>query len=230
MSGGARMSSTVPSLVCQARHDPDLTPYAIAPSRMVHGRTHKRVVFVCGGQMGKSVSILHTIGGALRSVADAYLYVGPTKEFIRDQWEPRIMDMLDNTPLSDRVVRGRRAKVTRKVISGVVLRLAGGGSSSGLKSDPFGLCVTDEADELMANVKGAGDPIRLIDVRGETHADFVHYITSTPSEGPSEVDVDQESGLRVLGRGRREGNCVDHLAALAVGHALSLGVAVSALR
>jgi phage terminase large subunit GpA-like protein len=47
----------------------------------------------------------------------------------------------------------------------------------------------------MANVRGAGDPIRLVDRRGDTYADFVHYITSTPSEGPSDVELDPDSGL-----------------------------------
>src|SRR5262249_283583 len=56
-------------------------------------------------------------------------------------------------------------------------------------------CVTDEADELVANVKKQGDPLGLIDVRGETQDDFVHAITSTPSVGMAEIEVDQETGL-----------------------------------
>ena len=162
---------------------------------MVHARTHKRVVLVCGGQMGKSQSILDVIGERFDTSPAPTLYVGPTRQFIREQWEPRLMELIDGTPLRDRIQRGRRAKVSRKVISGVVLRLAHGGSSVALKSDPFALAITDEADEMMANVKGAGDPIGLIDVRGDTYADFVHYVTSTPSEGPSDVDVDPDSGL-----------------------------------
>lgn len=146
--------------------------------------------------MGKSDGTLDVIGERFDTSPVPTIYLGPTKQFLQDQWEPRVMDLLDGTKaLAPKVVRGKRAKLLRKVISGVPLRLAHGGSSAALKSDPFGLAITDEADELMANVKGAGDPIRLVDKRGDTYADFVHYITSTPSEGPSDIEVDPESGL-----------------------------------
>lgn len=124
------------------------------------------------------------------------LWLGPTKQFLLEQWEPRVEAMLRDTPcLKKKTSWGQASKKLRKLVSGVPLRLAHGGSSSAIKSDPFGLAVTDEADELMANVKGAGNPVKLVDKRGDTYADFVHYITSTPSEGPSEVRVDEKSGL-----------------------------------
>ena len=146
--------------------------------------------------MGKSESILDVIGERFDTAPVPTLYLGPTKQFLQEQWEPRVEDLLDNTPaLRPKVSRGKRWKKLRKLISGVPLRLAHGGSSAALKSDPFGLAITDEADELIANVKGAGDPLRLVDRRGDTFADFVHYITSTPSEGPSDVELDPASGL-----------------------------------
>ena len=124
------------------------------------------------------------------------LWLGPTKQFLLEQWEPRVEAMLMDTPcLKKKTSWGQASKKLRKLVSGVPLRLAHGGSSSAIKSDPFGLAVTDEADELMANVKGAGNPVKLVDKRGDTYADFVHYITSTPSEGPSEVSIDEKSGL-----------------------------------
>jgi phage terminase large subunit GpA-like protein len=145
--------------------------------------------------MGKSDSSLDILGERFDTSPTPTLYVGPTEKFIREQWEPRITDLLENTVLREKAAKGHDAKISRKVISGVPLRLAHGGSSSALKSDPFGLAITDEADELMANVKGAGDPIRLIDRRGDTYADFVHYVTSTPSEGPVDIEHDETSGF-----------------------------------
>lgn len=168
----------------------------IAFSDAVAARTHKRVVLVVGAQMGKSDSILDIIGERMDTSPVPMIYLGPTKQFLQEQWEPRIMDLLDEAPaLRAKVARGKRMTKTRKVISGVPLRLAHGGSSSALKSDPFGLALTDEADEMLANVKGQGDPIRQVDRRGDTYADFVHAIVSTPSEGPSDVEVDKHSGL-----------------------------------
>lgn len=178
------------------QREPSLTPYVIPPIRMVHGRTHKRVVFCCSAQSGKSEGVLDLIGERFDTSPVPTLYLGPTKQFLQEQWEPRIADLLNETPaLRVKVARGKKWKVLRKLISGVPLRLAHGGSSTALKSDPFGMAITDEADELMANVRGAGDPIRLVDRRGDTYADFVHYITSTPSEGPSDVEIDLDSGL-----------------------------------
>lgn len=154
------------------------------------------MVLVVGSQMGKSDSLLDIIGQRMDSAPVPILYLGPTKQFLQEQWEPRIMDLLDEAPsLKLKVSRGKRMTKTRKIISGVPLRLAHGGSSVAIKSDPFGLALTDEADELLANVKGQGDPISQVDRRGDTYADFVHAIVSTPSEGPSEVEVDQASGL-----------------------------------
>lgn len=176
--------------------EPSLTPYVIPFSRAVHARTHKRVVLVVGSQMGKSDSMLDIIGERMDTAPVPTLYLGPTKQFITEQWEPRITDLLSEAPsLKAKMGRGKRMTKTRKVISGVPLRLAHGGSSVAIKSDPFGLALTDEADELLANVKGSGDPISQVDRRGDTYADFVHAITSTPTEGPTEVEVDPESGL-----------------------------------
>lgn len=169
-----------------------MIPFARA---VAEGNT-RRVVLVCGSQMGKSDTILDLIGHRLDQSPAPILYVGPTQQFITDQWEPRIMGLLDEAPsIRSKVARGKRMKKTRKVIAGVPLRLAHAGSSTALKSDPAALALTDEADELMANVKGQGNPIGLVDRRGDTYADFVHAIVSTPSKGQAEVERDPVSGL-----------------------------------
>lgn len=164
--------------------------------RVVGEGRYSRVVMACMAQGGKSETLLDIIGQRLDQRPAPILYVGPNKQFITEQWEPRIVDLLDQAPtLRMKVARGKKQTKTRKEISGVPLRLAHAGSSTALKSDPFALAVTDEADELMRNVKGQGDPITLIDRRGETYADFVHAIVSTPSEGPKDVVRDEATGL-----------------------------------
>ena len=57
-------------------------------------------------------------------------------------------------------------------MSGVPVRLAWAGSANQLKSDPAGLAIVDERDGMAKNIKGEGDPVRLLEVRGDTHADF----------------------------------------------------------
>lgn len=176
--------------------DPTITPYTIAFMRAVASGLHARVVMMMFAQGGKSEALLDIIGERMANAPAPILYAGPNKQFLREQWEPRIMELLDQAPtLRAKVARGKRMTQTRKVIGGAPLRLAHARSSTALKSDPAALALTDEADELVANVKGQGDPVGLIDRRGETYADFVHAIVSTPSQGPSEVEHDDDSGL-----------------------------------
>ena len=140
--------------------------------------------------------MLDIIGARLDQKPAPILYVGPTKEFLTDQFEPRLMALLDEAQsLADKVIRGRRMKKTLKHVAGVRLRLAHAGSSSALKSDPAALALIDEFDEMMANVKGQGDVLGLVEARGETYADFVTAITSTPAQGLVEVSLDQDTGL-----------------------------------
>jgi len=185
-----------PSAGVPGPRNPALTPYVIAFERAVADRTHKRAVLVLCAQAGKSDALLDIIGHHFDQRPAPMIYVGPNKQFITEQWEPRITELLDQAPaLRQKVARGKRMTKTRKVIAGVPLRLAHAGSSTALKSDPMAIALTDEADELMRNVKGQGDPITLVDRRGETYADFVHAIVSTPSAGQKETYVDEESGL-----------------------------------
>ncbi len=178
------------------KRDPSLTPYMIPFSRAIDARTHKKVVMAMFAQGGKSETLLDVMGQRFDTDPVPMLYVGPTKQYIATQWEPRITALLEEAPaLKRKAASGKKMTKTKKVIAGVPLRLAHGGSSTALKSDPAGLCFTDEADELLANVKGQGDPIRLTDRRGDTYPDFVHAVVSTPSEGTSEVEVDPQSGL-----------------------------------
>jgi phage terminase large subunit GpA-like protein len=165
-------------------------------SAAVHNGGYRRVVAVTSAQSGKTDSMLDVIGARLDQRPAPIIYVGPTKEFLTDQFEPRLMGLLDEAQtLRDKVVRGRRMKKTLKHVAGVRVRLAHAGSSSALKSDPAALALVDEFDEMMANVKGQGDVLGLVEARGETYADFVAAITSTPSRGLVETELDPASGL-----------------------------------
>ncbi|OYW56098.1 MAG: terminase, partial [Hyphomicrobium sp. 12-62-95] len=118
-------------------------------SAAVHRGGYRRVVAVTAAQSGKTDSMLDVIGARLDQRPAPILYVGPTKEFLTDQFEPRLMALLDDAAtLSNKVVRGRRMKKTLKSVAGVRVRLAHAGSSSALKSDPAALALIDEYDEM----------------------------------------------------------------------------------
>ncbi len=176
--------------------DPTLTPYAIAPMRALAAGEHKRVVSVFGAQMGKTDGFLDAIGERMDRAPVPMIYCGPSREFIATQFEPRIMELVEQAEtLKRKFAFGKRNTKTRKLFSGVPLRLATAGSSKALKSDPAGIGLLDEVDELLANVSGAGNPVELLEARGYTYAEYVLAATSTPSLGAVDIELDEDSGL-----------------------------------
>lgn len=169
-----------------------MVPFA----RATHSGRYRKTVAVTAAQSGKTDNLLDIIGARLDQRPAPILYVGPTKDFVVDQFEPRLMELLNQaTSLTNKVLRGKRMKQTLKRVAGVRVRLGFAGSSSSLKSDPFALGIVDEYDEMVANVKGQGDPLGLVEARGETYADFVTAVASTPSQGHAETETDPVSGL-----------------------------------
>lgn len=176
--------------------NPNLTGYMIPFGRAIHDGRYKRVVAVTAAQSGKTETFLDIIGSRLDQRPAPILYVGPSQDFVTDQFEPRLMALLDEAPtLAAKVARGKASKKTQKWIAGVKVRLGFAGSSTSLKSDSFSLGLVDEYDEMTANIRGQGDPLGLADARGETYADFVIAVTSTPSRGMLDTEIDPVSGL-----------------------------------
>lgn len=176
--------------------DPYLTPYAVPIERLMATTIFTRVVWVTASQTAKTEFLLDVIGWRLDQKPVPILYVGPTKDFLVDQFEPRLMALLDEAPtLAAKVARGKRNKKTLKRVAGVTVRLAHAGSSTALKSDPAGLALVDEYDEMLATIKGQGDPLGLVEARGVTYADFVAAVVSTPGRGTVETQTDEATGL-----------------------------------
>ncbi|MCA1524310.1 terminase gpA endonuclease subunit [Bradyrhizobium yuanmingense] len=176
--------------------DPHLTPYVIGPERMIASGQFRRVVMVFGAQTGKSEAMLDVAGQRLDQRPGPILYVGPNRQFLTEQFEPRVMALLDQAPtLTEKLARGKRMTKTRKMVAGVPFRLAHSGSSAALKSDPAVLALVDEYDEMRANVNEQGGPLGLVERRGDTYADFVCVVTSTPKRGRVEAVEDKRSKL-----------------------------------
>ena len=178
--------------------NPGLTPYLIPFARKVHEGRHRYVVAVTAAQAGKTDTLLDCIGARLEQRPVPILYVGPSIPFVRRQFEPRLMELFEQAPrLASRLIRGRRISQTLKIVNGVPIRLASAGSSTDLKSDPFGLGVVDEYDEMVANIRGQGDPLGLIDARGDSYADSTTAVVSTCSRGMAETEIDPVNGLEL---------------------------------
>src|ERR1700722_5369970 len=170
--------------------DPTLTPYMIPWIRSAASGLHELCCMICGFQMGKTDSEFDLAGERLARRPGPVLFVGLSKEFMQDQIEPRLMQMIAQSPsLADKLDRSRNKK-TLKFINDVPVRLAHSSSSGGaLKSDPFCLAVVDEYDSMLENVHGSGDPLGQIRARGRTYSDFTIALSSTPTIGASEIET-----------------------------------------
>ena len=176
--------------------DPYLSPALVPFGRAAVSGRYQRVVAVTAAQMGKTDTQLDIMGQRLDQRPAPILYVGPSGDFNRDIFEPRFVGMVDQCEtLTGKMLRGRREKKTLKYVAGVKIRFASAASSSQLKSDPAALALVDEYDEMVGNIRGQGDPLGLIEARGETYSDFVTVIASTPSQGVVETVDDEVNGL-----------------------------------
>lgn len=195
---GAANRTYPPTTGMPGPRDPYITGYLVPFGRKIHEGNYKRVVAVTAAQSGKTETFMDVIGSRLDQKPTPILYVGPSQDFVTDQFEPRLMALLDEAPsLAAKVSRGKASKKTQKWIAGVKVRLGYAGSSTSLKSDSFSLGLVDEYDEMMGNIKGQGDPLGLADARGETYADFVIAVTSTPSQGLVETEIDEVNKLEM---------------------------------
>jgi len=167
--------------------------------RAVGNPKYRRVVLVTGAQAGKTECYLDILGERVANAPAPVLVVLPSKEFAVDQFEPRLVQLFEQSPsLAGKVLGGLHSKAQKKVlkrVNGTRIRLAHAGSSAALKSDPAALCLIDEFDELLKDVRHQGSPLELAEARGSTFADFTAVVASTPSRGIVETYLDEHSGL-----------------------------------
>ncbi len=97
------------------QRNPYLTPYGVPFGRAIAARRKRRVVGVFAAQSGKTETLLDVVGHRLDQDPAPILYVGPNRQFLNEQFEPRVMALLDEAPsLMDKVARGKRMTKTAR--------------------------------------------------------------------------------------------------------------------
>lgn len=176
--------------------DPTLTPYMIPFVRGFDDPRYQTIALACGAQMAKTEAELDVIGQRFDQRPTPTIYVGPSKDFLRDEIEPRLMAMIEQAPtLTDKLARGKRNRQFRKVVGGVPLRLIWAGSATQLAGTSAGLVLIDEIDRMKKDVGGEGNPLMLAKARGFTFRDRKYGVTSTPLEGAVDIEKCETSGL-----------------------------------
>jgi phage terminase large subunit GpA-like protein len=146
--------------------------------------------------MGKSEAILDVIGQTLDQRPAATVYVGPSQVFLRDEIEPRVSALIDQSAsLRSKATRGKKSTKFRKVIGGVTVKLLWAGSASQLSGTTAKLALVDELDRMVTNVQGDGDALSLVDARGFAHKDRKRGVTSTPKCGNVDIVRDEVANL-----------------------------------
>lgn len=176
--------------------DPGLTPYIIPFLRFFDDPRYEVCTLITGTQMSKTDGVLDVMGWRLDTRPRPQLYVGPSKEFVTEQFEPRLMKLFDEADrLAGLVARGKRNKRTRKIVNGVSVRLAWAGSATSLASDQAGDVYIDEFDKMVGGVNGDADAFTLAKARADTYADRKIAVTSTPKRGTVETEKCKVTGL-----------------------------------
>lgn len=175
----------------------ELTPYIIPFVEFFRPENGYEVcTFVSGTQVSKTEAFLDAIGWRLATRPRPQLYVGPTKEFVSDVFEPRLAALFEQAAEGTlRVAGGRNVKKTRKMVNGVPIRLAHGGSPSSLASDQAGDVYIDEYDKMPSGVGKDADPFTLAKARASTYRDRKIAVTSTPKRGNVATYTDPATGL-----------------------------------
>lgn len=146
--------------------------------------------------MGKTDTICNVMGHRLDVAPVPLMYIGPTKDFVTDTWEPRFTAMIDSVEsLTGKRTGKSREKKTLKNIAGVKNRFGWAGSATQLAGESAAKVMVDERDRMENNVEKEGDPVEMADGRHETFADGQTGVFSTPTIGSIEVETNEDTGI-----------------------------------
>ena len=79
------------------RDTPMRDHFDIAHQLATYGRRFDSIVLACGAQMGKTEAALDVIGHTLDQRPAPIMYVGPNRDFLHKEIEPRLTEMLTTT-------------------------------------------------------------------------------------------------------------------------------------
>ena len=141
--------------------------------------------------MSKTETIFNIMGWRLDDDPAPILYIGPTEKLVTSMSTDRVMKMFESAPsLWEKLVKGKRNKVTEKFIAGVRLGFGWAGSATELAGHPAALVLLDERDRMADDTGREGDPVELAEARIATYPDGKIIIASTPTTGHAEVYTD----------------------------------------
>lgn len=149
---------------------------------------------VGGSQDAKTTTVINIALARMDDNPVATIIVAPTQDDCLLKIEPEISDAIKDCPsLHKKLAKGQGDKKTEKLIGGIPLWLAWGGSSRGLSGKSAGLVIITDRDQIK-DIPGQGSIDGLADGRGHTFPGFKALRDSTPTLGDVETFVHPETG------------------------------------
>lgn len=156
------------------------------------------VVAMTSSQIGKTETLLNTIGYHVDQDPAPILFIMPTLELGEALSKDRLAPMIRDTACLGKVIRDARARdsgntLLHKTFPGGHITIAGANSPSSLSSRPIRILLADEIDRYPASAGTEGDPVTLARRRTARFWNRKIVLTSTPgTKGLSRIEAEWE--------------------------------------
>ena len=157
------------------------------------------VVVMSCSQVGKTETLLNTIGYYIAYEPAPILMVQPTLEMARSWSQDRLSTMVRDTPIIKNKVADVKSRdsgntTLHKTFEGGHITACGANSPASLASRPIKIVLCDEVDRYPSTAGAEGDPVLLAKRRSATFWDSKLVMTSTPTvAGVSRIEKAYEN-------------------------------------
>jgi phage terminase large subunit GpA-like protein len=154
----------------------------------------QEVVVMSCSQVGKTETLLNTIGYYIAYEPAPILMVQPTLEMARSWSQDRLSTMVRDTPIITNKVADAKSRdagntTLHKTFEGGHITACGANSPASLASRPIKIVMCDEVDRYPSTAGSEGDPVLLAKRRSATFWDSKLIMTSTPTvSGASRIE------------------------------------------
>ena len=152
------------------------------------------VVLMLSSQVGKTETLLNTVGYFIHYEPAPMLIVQPTLDMAQSFSKERLANMLRDCPaLSDKVKDARTRDsgntVLHKTFPQGHLTICGANSPASLASRPIRVVLLDEVDRYPPSAGSEGDPVKLALKRSKTFWNSKAVLVSSPTnKGSSRIE------------------------------------------
>lgn len=159
----------------------------------------KRVVMMCGVQLGKSAMFNNVLGRFIHLDPRAMLMVMPAEQDAKDYSKESLAPTIEITPALRNLIAEPKSKdsdntILRKHFPGGYLAIVGSNSPKNLARRTIGLLLLDELDSFDSSSGTEGDPLALAIKRTSNVWDAVIGIASSPKGENSRIAAEYSLG------------------------------------